>query len=423
MTNKKIQKEHQITKLHNASDPFTIELHGEPYVLSQKNLQFYKGKYSQGISRWDRPNVEFISFENNLLIVEPKYNDGQLFKVSIQIEPERLCVSCNCGLVVDGICIHSFHSIESLIRRGNIKYFERFRPNGAVETAFKHPQLIELSTYRAKLRSTPKADLGTVFQFSDKIWLPAFDDIINLPGSLASTLTADNKVLTYILMFPNLIKLKTPTFLLPCLGIKNNAGVNIKSFENFLSGTEKNYEDFLTEDQKILNKLSFEMWKQAENTNGQLLENNEKDRIKLNQLFNLWRKVVPYLQQREYVYLHPFHMKSYLRGKPHKSYMKRIHVKIEMPTLFFELKDKGDYYWLSLRAEINGNPITSFSSHSQFFIECEENFYLVSNFRDVGILEWMGQMDNRITIFKENFEEFENAYLNQLQKHYQIRHS
>lgn len=54
--------------------------------------------------------------------------------------------------------------------------------------------------------------------------------------------------------------------------------------------------------------------------------------------------------------------------------------------------------------------------------ECKDCCYLVASLRDVRILGWMRSMDNRITIFKEHFKEFEDVYLNLLRQYYTIKH-
>lgn len=214
---------------------------------------------------------------------------------------------------------------------------------------------------------------------------------------------------------------KTPLFLLPCLGIKNKAGTNLNFFERFLSGTEKSYLSFLTEGQKTLNGLCYKMWKQAENTNGNLLENEDCDRKKLKELFSLWEEAVPLLYRQEYVYHHPFYWARYLKGKPSKSHMRRIVIKKERPKLVFHLAEKEDFYQLYLKADIGGKTVSQFNSDCQFFIEYKDCYYLIASLRDAGILEWMRSMEHRITIFKEHFEEFEDVYLQLLQDHYPIK--
>jgi hypothetical protein len=407
--------------LRNASDPFILHLTGEPYELTREMLHEQAEAIMPGKRKWTHPYLELKSYESGILKFEASPYGGSGFTITFYIEPDKLHVSCSCATSVEKLCIHAFKALEAIITREDCRYFERYRPNGIVETGLKYPKLFEKKTYRLDLDFTPKKNLGCVYLFSNDILPSTFADILDLPADTSTVLPEKNMALTYILMFSHIRWKKTPPFLLPCLGIKNKAGTNLKFFEKFLSGTEKSYQPYLTEGQKSLNDLCFKMWKQAENSNGKFLENEESDREKLKELFSLWERAILILQQQEYVYRHPFYWARYLKGKPSKSYMHRIVIEKERPKLFFHLADKGNFYQLCLKVDVDGKSISQFNSDFWFFIEYKECYYLLASLRDVGILEWMRGRDNRISILKEHFEEFEEVYLHLLQDHYPVK--
>jgi hypothetical protein len=410
--------------LRNASEPFTISLSGEPYLLTKEQLLEQADSRIPGKRKWDYLTLKFTSFENGVLKFRASRMGLPEFEITVHIEPDKLHVSCSCGQQAEKLCIHALKSLEKIIwyEHNGERYFERYQPGGIVETGLNHPKLFTKDVRGVNCDFTPKKHLGNVYHFCGDIAPAPFANMLNLPGPSDVVLPENNTALTYVLMFPNAYWQKTPSFLLPCLGIKNKAGTDVKAFGKFLSGTEQSYEPYLSEGQQSLNTLCYEMWKQAENTNGRLLENDENDQGKLRTLFSLWKKAIPYLERQEYVYRHPFYRAGYLKGKPTKSYMHRIRIKKGRPKLCFHVADKGDFYWLYLRVDMGGKTISQFNSGFQFFIECKNCYYLVSSLRDVGILEWMRSMDNRITIFKEHFEEFEDVYLNLLMQYYPVKY-
>jgi hypothetical protein len=72
---------------------------------------------------------------------------------------------------------------------------------------------------------------------------------------------------------------------------------------------------------------------------------------------------------------------------------------------------------LNEKALKNYDPITT------FFIQHEQNIYMLPSIRDAGISEWMKKSGERITIFKHYFPQFENNFLKQLRKYYPVKSS
>ncbi|WP_315822713.1 hypothetical protein [Paraflavitalea speifideaquila] len=87
--------------------------------------------------------------------------------------------------------------------------------------------------------------MGSICQLADKMEGLPIDEVLKLPSAAQVQQTRDT-VITYIMVshYHN----KYLTFLLPCLGILNKSLDSIKCFHHFISGTEKEYNQFLTDD-------------------------------------------------------------------------------------------------------------------------------------------------------------------------------
>jgi hypothetical protein len=73
-----------------------------------------------------------------------------------------------------------------------------------------------------------------------------------------------------------------------------------------------------------------------------------------------------------------------------------------------------------MKVLLNGKAIRNFKPITAFFIQPEENIYMLSSQRDAAMSEWMRKSGERITIFKQHFTEFENSFLKLLCQYYSV---
>lgn len=59
----------------------------------------------------------------------------------------------------------------------------------------------------------------------------------------------------------------------------------------------------------------------------------------------------------------------------------------EIPSIQFQLIDKSVFYQLEMKVLLNGKAIKNFTSITAFFIQQEENIYMLSSQRDAAISE------------------------------------
>lgn len=73
-----------------------------------------------------------------------------------------------------------------------------------------------------------------------------------------------------------------------------------------------------------------------------------------------------------------------------------------------------------MKGFLNRKAIKDFELITAFFIQQQENLYMLSSQRDAAISEWMRKSGERITIFKQHFADFENNILKLLRKYYTV---
>lgn len=406
-------------QLRNAADFYIIPLENDHYTLTEEALKRCVDNRTLKATGWFYPILKFLSFKDGKLELL-NTNDKVSYKLSILIEKDKLHVACSCAMQVEKLCQHVYKALDKLLVFGPSDYFEKYSPNGLVEIALANKKYFEFEYGANGLSIKPKKELGRIYNLNEKLSVDELNEIMALPAKMPSQSETPKEVaLCYILMVAR--RDNFLPFLIPCLGKLNKAGTAIKGFNKFLSGIEKENDTLLTDEQRTLNRICLDMWKQAEKLGGIAIYKtmSEENKHRLSLLFGLWQKAIPLLQ-KQYVFKHPFFFTRYLKGRPWKSYIEDIQIKAETPSLQFQLNDKGSIYQLEMKVLLNDKSIKGIEAIAPFFIQLEENIYLLSSLRDAAIAEWMRRSDNRITIFKQHFTEFENDFLKLIRKYYPV---
>jgi hypothetical protein len=251
-----------------------------------------------------------------------------------------------------------------------------------VETALAHGRYFRSRSTGCDLYMHPLKELGTVYGLADKLDLPEFNRVLSLPACKPLGYEeGNNKVLAYILVENSRNDLLP--FLLPCMGTTTKWGKSIKSFEHFLSGAQKEYDALLTDDQKTLNRICFEMFQLAEELPGLLKQ--EGDNKELVALFGLWQKALPLLKRQGFVYHYMYYWKTELRGRPEKEKLYRISMPDERPQIYFELVEHKAFYRLHIRMAIGRKPVKEFNARTPFFILSDARVYLLNGLQDAAV--------------------------------------
>lgn len=263
----------------------------------------------------------------------------------------------------------------------------------------------------------PDATLGSIYQIADKMTGLNFQEIFFLPHDDVPQETLRVTDLTYIILYSS--RDKYFPFLLPCLGVLNKGGTDIKGFYNFITSAPYEY-DGLTNEQKVLNLLCEQMWQEVKIENGSLIAADIEQTSSALTIFNLWNKALSILPQQPFIYRYNFYCRLRLRDRPQKARLQRMLVSRQKPQLYFQLIDKGAFCQLEMKVAVQGKELKHFDTLSTFFICKDKMLYLLSSLKDVAITEWMRRCGNCITIFKEHFTEFETEYLTPLSNNYRL---
>jgi hypothetical protein len=414
--NKKTQQE-RFKLLRNAADPFVLYLEDEPYILTEEGL---KGQVDTSIQKkrsWDYPTIKFISLQGQILKLRIS-NREVSYELTVKIEPDKLHISCSCGSQVQTLCNHAYQTLEKLISFERTDYFKRYAPKGLIEIALTNKKHFKIEPNETGLYIKPSAALGNIYKIADKMGGVDLNAVFNLPQEPAQQETVRVTDLTYIILYSS--RDSHFPFLLPCLGILNKAGTDIKGFYNFILDNQYEYDAILTNEQRELNGLCYEMWQEIKNGSGSIIACDTEQTSCAVNIFNLWNKALSILPQQPFIYLYNFYYNIQLKGRPQKSRLQRINLSKQKPLLLFQLIDKGAFYQLEMNVAIKGKKIKQFDAVSTFFIGNDKNLYLLSSLKDVGITQWMCRCHNRITIFKEHFTEFKNEYLDLICNHYPL---
>jgi hypothetical protein len=398
----------------NTSSPFILHLGDEPYILTEEGLKSQVDATFQKKRNWFYPTINFISLNNQVLKLRIS-NRELSYELTVKIDPQKLHISCSCGSSVQTLCYHAYQTLERLILFQGTDYFKRYAPKGLFEIALVNKRHFTIKPNDTGLNIEPVAGLGSVYKIADKMDGFNFHEVLNLPYKVVEQESLRVTDLTYVILYSS--RNKYFPFLLPCLGILNKAGTNIKGFYNFITDASHEY-DGLTVEQKQLNGLCHEMFSAIKTENGSLIPPDTDQTSAALSIFNLWNKALPILHQQPFIYRYNYYYRLELKDKPQKGRLQRIRVSTQKPQLSFKLIDKGAFYQLEMNVAVQGKIHKQFDTISTFFICKDQCLYLLSSVKDIGILEWMRRCGNRITVFKEHFAEFKTAYLDPLSNHY-----
>lgn len=404
-----------------ASDPYTLSLGAEPYILTEEMIQSNTDDHTKRKRDWSFPAIKFISFKKGKLELKIS-SENTSWQLHIGVKEDQLQVSCSCGTEVPMLCRHAYKVFGQMTGFDDrTDYFVKFRPGGMVDIAFKHRKYFTTQLYGTDPALIPNPELNSVYTLEDRVDWSHLPNLLNLPvhKKYASPAAGDDKAICYIVV--DSYRKELLPFLVPCLGKLNKAGTAIKGFDKFISGTQKEYEAMLTDDQRTLNKLCFEMYRLVEKQPGSLFADETIEPASLIAIFDYWKKVFSLLQHQPFVYSYTIYRQRDLKYQPSKSRISPVHIMNDTPALHFHLADKGVLFGLTLNATVQGKLLKNAGTDTFFFLCQGENLCLLSSVRDAAIAEWMNKSGGCISIFKEHFKEFENSYLKQIRESYPVQ--
>ena len=322
------------------------------------------------------------------------------------------------------LCFHAYKVLDDLTWFGKTDYFQQFRPTGLYEIANSHKRLFEVKSNNKEVSIVPKPGLGVIYSLENDLHENQLTEALRIPVSKEVNPVSfpTDTALTYIIM--QSCKNRLMPFLVPCIGRLNKNRDFIKGFGGFISGVQKEYDKYLDKDQRLLNKLCYNTWRIVENSMGSLIKENinpeEMQNIQI--VYDFWQSVLPILRHQPFLHLYFMYWKKELKKKPSKSRIQPVTIGMDKPELRFRLINKRDFYQFDLRVFVKNKEIKAYIASPTFFIHDfdTEKLFLLPALRDAAIVEWVKIFKNKVTIFKEHYDEFENSIIKQLQQCYTI---
>lgn len=375
--------------------------------------------YRLKTKKWRWPKMDFLRYNNNELSLKIS-SESESFFLTLNFYKQHMGVSCSCQTAEDGrLCLHAYKLLQRLVLH-RYCFFSKFRPGGEVDFALAHKRYFSVRWEYDDLRIRKKNFTGKLYVPCKEPSLSQFEQAVQRAGSKKEIGRQSDLVVCYFLL-ESRRKIILP-FIVPCLGTLNKAGTAIKGFHQFLSGTQREYDHLLTEDQRVLNLLCLQLYKAAEALPGTLLDNEKPiEEEKFQQWIKLWKQGISFLQNQPFVFHCPLWWQRELKGKPVKSHVRKIKCCSDEPTIGFTLIQKEEIALLQLTArEPQGRPFKKFDTDLPFFIQADDTFYFLSSLKDAAIAEWMEEEGPVITVFKEHYRQFEKEILQPLKQYYKI---
>ncbi|QES88689.1 hypothetical protein [Rhizosphaericola mali] len=383
-----------------------------PYVLSE-DINFHKlydgDHHSHAI-------INFKDFKKDFLAYYVQQEGYKKEEISIWISPQHVDIHCSCFSSEPIFCYHIF-SVLWEVTYSKRDFFKIFEPSNLIEIVVKNPKLFHKNMNNSKNFIMPDVSLGALYEMDEIEKLK----IANIPQAKTTTPPIHpSKRLAWLMVYSESRAYTTFPVIVPILELLNKKGVSLQRFEKGFEGIE--VDNFKLLDQKRLYTICQEM---ITNTKKQS-ECYYKDLYEVSDVFvkcfHNWQDILPIISKEKYIYHFPIaRIRYYINQKPMPKYIHEIQISDEPVDLLFTLKNKGSYYQLSLSFTTNGKIIFNPEIKGLFFISNDDKkHYMLSSIQDVVFAHWMSKHTFTMSVFKENFEEFEKEILHPIGKFYKL---
>ena len=384
-----------------------------PYVLSE-NINFYELYIGD---RFSHMNINFHEFRKDYLVYNAQQKGQRKEDVSIWITPSHVDINCSCFSEESFFCRH-IYSVLSEITYPKKDFFKIFAPGNLIGLALKNTKLFHKNINSSRNFIMPDASLGALYE-TDEIRIIEFENIPEEKTCLNQQ-EHQSKRLAWLVVHSEGRAFKTFPVLVPLLESLNKNGVPLKRFGKGFEDIKR--EDFRLSDQKELYRICQSMIANAKKRVEYYYDDLYEVSEDFLQCFHNWQNAWPLIAREKNIYHSRMgKLRYFMRQKPMPKYINEITISDEPVQLQFTLKNKGRYYQLSLSFTVNGKPIPNPEIKGMFFISTENKcYYMLSSIQDVIFAHWMARHAFTMSVFKENFEDFEKEVLTIITRYYEI---
>lgn len=391
------------------TSPISIPF-SSPYTFDE-DFEFnmlYKGEYLHYVQS------RVIRYTYHDLIVGIQSQGQKERKVILNISRDKLQVSCKCKSAEGRLCAHGYHALHDLCWN-NKKFFTIFEPGNLVSVALENKNIFHINYSNPNEFIVPDKSLGHLYDFK-KIETTELKQLSALP---ALAIPAKETELVWLLIYSQYRWQNYLPVLVPVNGTFDKAGKNIKSFGKGFANITK---DLLsTPGRQQLYKLSEALYAPVKGKHLFEREDLLSGEKPIAENFKQWEQALPLLCEQSFIFKYDLaHPRYFMKQPPRRKYLEQITISPERPQLQFELKDKGNYYQLSLQYLVRGVPIKSPVEDAVFFVCAGAQYYLLASLRDAAMVQWMSGFANLISVLKQGFTEFEKEILQEIEVTYTV---
>lgn len=367
-------------------------------------------------------HVEYKGFANGLVSVYVKAPNDSENMLYLHIGLTELDVACTCSMPDGKLCYHGFMGLHNLAWFRHLE-LDRYYWPGFTEDDKLKDKFFTTEVTKNYITLKPKDRYGNIFKSNIGFEEREKFSLINPAKTLTIAISGQNAI-AYCLAynFGGHLRAHLPV-LMACIGLTSKSGDHLVSFNQFNHQKKRIKDVSYTANQQQLNKISLEQHDIAKRHYSvtDVGKNQEVQDLK-NEMLTLWEQAIPLLLNEKYNYRYYTYLLRYLRNsKPRKTDMGGCKYSLERPVLSFLLKCHQDHFSLEAVVSVNGIAL-QFKHKSPLFIfdQATGLSYLISSVQDDDLLLWMLSYNNRLTVLKEHFNEFHNAFLSELSAFYSV---
>lgn len=396
------------TNLRLSSQPFTLHLSAADYILGSADLATQLDEKLLKKKAWFTPTLQFISFQNNRLTLNCMFNEEQ-YRLQILVGSAKLEIACSCNQPVQTLCLHAYRALKDIAWSRGETYFKQFAPGNWAQTAMANKNHFTFShqSMEPSFRALPPHH--NLFDLNRS--LPPVTSLLQPP------LNNQELQVCYLILY--FARRKSPPVLMPCLGIPNKTGIQVKSFCSFTETIDTANSHYFNDTQKLLNQYCLSMIREAEQ-----IETKEHEYYPVwhwenySNLFALWQKCWPLLCTQPLVYSSYMYFIKYIKGKPMARKTKRVNPLLENPLPQFILSSFPGHHRFSMKISAGQGQLHSDPAHLPFFANSVQynSIYLFNSLPLARLATAMSECTPFLSVFNPQFKSFQSQVITPLRK-------
>jgi hypothetical protein len=406
-----------------AAEAYTLPLESGQLHMTMELLKAHCTLSADELEIVPNIKVKYHSYEQGVVTILVQMPDRSRYRIQFRVGLDNLTIACRCGETKYRLCVHAYTVLyRTLWLHGHLDlgmyYWPQIDEEGKLQAKF-----LEVTTLNDRIYVEPRLRFGNLYRpglgFKGAEKLTLNEPVDGKPKLYTGGEMAVGYCMAY--SYRGFCTSHQPV-LMPFTGLTGKSGDEIIRFNRFVKGGGETSEIELTEAQQKLNHITREQNALADDLRKL---NGDQQTVALpkigKELFALWQQALPLLVMEQFVYSYNTHQNNNLGHRPQKTGMERCSFSWLTPALTFSLKKKPDHHVLMPRVTINGKTLKLQHNPDFFMYDKEQKqFYLLASLQDDGMLAWMADFQNRLSVLNEHFDNFQASFLSRLKSCYQV---